>query len=111
MDKKLKRLLLVLEMKIALLFAIPDVSRMLHFLQIWKEKKKIWNGVKRTNYLTDICTFMHLPVHGKEKSSLSISILPLDQGRGMKGAEIMLSLAPSDRPLLQIPFSCPPSLS
>lgn len=40
MDKKLKRLLLVLEMKIALLFAIPDVSRMIHFLQIWKEKKK-----------------------------------------------------------------------
>lgn len=37
---------------------------------------------------------MHLPVHGKEKSSLSISILRLDQGKGMKGVEIMLSLAP-----------------
>lgn len=40
MGKKLKRLLLVLEMKIALLFVIPDVSRMNHFLQIRKEKKK-----------------------------------------------------------------------
>lgn len=40
MDKKLKRLLLVLKMEIALLFAISDVSRMFHFLHVWKKKKK-----------------------------------------------------------------------
>lgn len=38
MDKKLKRLVLVLKMEMALLFA--DGSRMFHFLHVWGEKKK-----------------------------------------------------------------------
>lgn len=50
------------------------------------------------NCLTNIRTFTHLPVHGKEESSLSISIFPLAEGRGMKGAEIILSLPSSPPP-------------
>lgn len=38
MDKKLKGLLLVLKMEVALLFAISDASRMFHFLQVWEKK-------------------------------------------------------------------------
>lgn len=38
MDKKLKRLVLVLKMEMALLFA--DGSRMFHFLHVWGAKKK-----------------------------------------------------------------------
>lgn len=40
MDKKLKRLLLVLKMEIALFFAIPGVSGMLYFLHVWRKEKK-----------------------------------------------------------------------
>lgn len=41
-DKKLKRLVLVLKMEMALLFA--DGSRMFHFLHVWGTKKKFKNN-------------------------------------------------------------------
>ena len=86
----LKRLLLVPEMEIALPFAISDVSSMFHSLHVWEEKKEKEKekkmilklekkknkskALKGKNHLPNVRTCEHLPVHGTQRSSLSISL-------------------------------------